>query len=169
MGGHYFGQPYALPHLLIYQTVANPLSLMWYVIAFSFLQICSSFLHLDWGPLMYSYVLLGKSHKLWTYRLIFLIFAIIISPLHLLHSIIFTFSFQSSLLSSIATFHIFFTWNDDSSHIDAYRVVVPLHSFHHLALIRRFQLERLSHRIKFHVFINNLREFIHSLQFLIGV
>ena len=84
---------------------------------------------------MYSYALLGKSHELWTYRLIFLILAIITSSPCPLHSIIFIFSSQSWILSLVATFHIFFTWNDDSSHIDTYRVVVPLPSFHHLALI----------------------------------
>ena len=149
MGGHYFGQPYTLPHLLIYQTVANPLSLMWYVIAFSFLQICSSCLHLDWGPLMYSYVLLGKSHKLWTYRLIFFIFAIITSSPYLLRSIIFTVSSQSQLLPLVVTFHIFFTWNDDFSYTNAQRAVISLPSSHHLALIQRFQFERLSPRMGF--------------------
>ena len=36
---------------------------------------------------MYSYALLGKSHDLWTYRLIFLIIDVIASSLCLLHFI----------------------------------------------------------------------------------
>ena len=149
MGDHHFDQPYILSPLLIYQTVASPLSLMWYAIAFSFLQPCLSFLHPGWGPLMYSYALLGKSHELWTYRLIFFIFAIITSSPYLLRSIIFTVSSQSWLLPLVVTFHISFTWNDDFSYTNAQRAVISLPSSHHLALIQRFQFERLSPRMGF--------------------
>ena len=169
MGGHHFVQPYTLSALLVYQTVASPLSLMWYAMTFSFLQPCLSFLHPGWGPLMYSYALLGESHELWTCRLIFLIFSIITSPPCLLHSTIFTFSSVSQLSLRVVTLHIFFTWNVDSSHINVQKVVVSPFSFHHLTLTRRFQLEGLSHGMQFHVFISNLGEFIHSFQFLIEV
>ena len=169
MGGHHFGQPYTLSPLLIQQTITSPFSLVWYAIAFSFLQPYLSFLYPGQGILMYSYTLLGKSHELQTYRLIFLILAIITSPPCLLHSIIFTFSSQSWFLSLVAIFHILFTWNDDSSHIDAQRVVTPLPSFHHLTLIRNFSLKGCLMGWGFHVFISDLREFIHSLQFLIGL
>ena len=158
MGGHHFGQSYTLSTLLIYQTVSSLLSLTWYAIAFSFLQLCLSFLHPGQGTLMYSYALLGKYHELWTYRLIFLTFSIITSPPCLLCSTIFTFSSLSWLSLLVVTLHILFTWNVDSSHIDAYKVVVSLSSFHHLALIWRLQLERLSHGIGFRVFISDLRE-----------
>ena len=112
---------------------------------------------------------LGNSHELWIYNFIFIILATITLSPCLLHFIIFTFLLQFLFLSLVATFHISFTQNDDSSHINAYRIVIPLPSFHHLALIKRFQLERLSHGMGFHMFISDLREFIHSLQFLIGV
>ena len=149
MGGHYFGQPYTLPHLLIYQTVANPLSLMWYVIAFSFLQICSSFLHPGWGPLMYMHALLGKSHELQTYRsilsfcyhpLIHPICSILLSP-HV-HSLSYLYHYLLHLIYSLP-------WVDDSSRLSAKRAVISLYSFHNLTLIQRFWFERLSHGIRF--------------------
>ena len=132
---------------------------------FSFLQPCLLFLRPGQGPFMYSHALLGKSYKLQTYRLIFLTFSITTSPPCLLCSTIFIFSSLSQLSLLVVTLHILFIGNVDSSHIDAYRVVVSLSSFHHVALIRRLQLERLSHGIGFRVFISDLREFIHSFFF----
>ena len=142
-------------HLITF--IASSLSLMWYVISFSFLQPYLSFLHPSWGPLMYSFALLAKSHELWTYRLIFFVLVIITSSLCLLHSIIFTFSSLSGLSLLVVTLYILFTWNVDSSHINAQSVIISPLSFHHLALIQRFQLESLSHGMEFHVFVSNLR------------
>ena len=114
---------------------------------------------------MYSHALLGQSHELWIYELIFLTFSIITSPPRLLHSTIFAFSSLSWLSLLVVTLHILFTGNVDSSHIDAYRVVISLSSFHHLALFEDFSLRDCLHRIGFCVFISDLREFIHSFFF----
>ena len=138
-----------------------------YSIFFSITLLIISTLEL--GPFVVQLCFTRKVSRVWTCRLIFPLLAIITLPPCLLHSIIFTFSSQSWLLSLVAIFHISFTWNDNSSHLGAKRAVISLISFHHSALIQRFQLKRLSHGIGFHMFINELREFIHSLQFLIRV
>ena len=151
MGGHYFGQPYTLSPLSIYQTVVSPLSLTWYVKAFFFLSynLDYHFYTRVWGPLMYMYALLGKSHELQTSRSIFSF--LLPSPYHLICSIL-----LSSHFHSFSCFHHYLLhlvsslpWVDDYSHLSAKWIVISLHSSHHLAFIRRFQFERLSHGIRF--------------------
>ena len=124
--------------LIDIQTIVSPLSLVWYIMTFYFLQPCLPSLYQGQGPLMYMYALLGKSHKLWTYRPIFS--SLLPSLCHLICCIVLLscFHFLPHSYHYLLHFISYLSWIDDSSHLCIKRVVISLPSSHHLALIKRF-------------------------------
>ena len=109
---------------------------------------------------MYSYALLGKSHDLWTYRLIFLIIDVIASSLCLLHFIT---SILAFIIGSYISYFIHLEW--------WFFIYLCIKGNHTTPFIPSFGIDSeilaqgLSHRMGFHVFINDLRKLVHSLYF----